>query len=94
MSIPSERKNWKPTVSDPRNRGGAISARYSGAAWFVNPTPNPRSIRPTMSMATFTAPPVMAPPAKNSAPPISITPRRPSHLVTRPAASDATSPAT
>ncbi|KAG8082151.1 hypothetical protein GUJ93_ZPchr0014g46975 [Zizania palustris] len=55
--------------------------------------PKPSSIRPTMSMATFTAAAFTPAPAKKSAPPASMTACLPIALVTRPAASDAASPA-
>jgi len=33
-STPTPRKNWKPVLKAPRHFGGAISERYSGAAFF------------------------------------------------------------
>jgi hypothetical protein len=75
-------------VNAPRHRAGDVSARYRGAACVVNPTPKPSSIRPMMSMATLTAPALIAEPTRNKTPPISMTADRPTVLVTRLATSD------
>jgi hypothetical protein len=34
-STPTPKKNWKPVLKAPRHFGGAISDRYSGAAFSI-----------------------------------------------------------
>nr|ACR36215.1 unknown [Zea mays] len=87
------RKSWNPVVKAPRHLAGAVSARYTGAAWLVKPMPKPSSMRPTMSIATLTAAALTAAPAKKSAPPASMTACLPIALVTRLATREAASPA-
>ncbi|XP_066313795.1 ethylene-responsive transcription factor ABI4-like [Miscanthus floridulus] len=98
---PPSDSSWAPNVAS-AGRRGLLPARRTHLLCRP-PLPAPRAqaapstagcMRPTMSMARFTAPPVKAAPANKSAPPISMMPCRPSALLTRLATSDATSPAT
>uniref|UniRef100_A0A0A9E6A5 Uncharacterized protein n=1 Tax=Arundo donax TaxID=35708 RepID=A0A0A9E6A5_ARUDO len=82
----------KPEMNPPRQRGGDISARYTGVAWPENPRPRPRSILPTMSMAMFAAAALTMAPAKKRLPPMSMIAWRPTRRVTRLATSVPTMP--
>lgn len=63
------------------------------STWLAKPIPNPRRIRPTMSIQTAWAKPFNKAPAQNSTPPISIDSFLPSFLVTVAATIEETSAA-
>lgn len=61
--------------------------------WLLKPTPNPSKIRPKISIKIFSAPPLMAPPARNKQPPSNMMFLRPKVAVRRLAIRDEANPA-